>query len=103
MSATSQAANVSTATAAGGGIVTASAKAVETFTVSGWITDNAIIIGIVCTVLSLIMSLVFNLINRMDAKRRAREEIAMKARFEWIREGKTDEEIKDLLKRTGLE
>jgi len=103
MSATSQAANVSTATAAGGGIVTASAKAVETVTLSGWITDNAIVIGIVCTVLSLIMSLVFNLINRMDAKRRAREEIAMKARFEWIREGKTDEEIKDLLKRTGLE
>ena len=103
MSATSQAANVSTATAAGGGIVTASAKAVETFTVSGWITDNAIIIGIVCTVLSLIMSLVFNLINRMDAKKRLKQEIVMKAKFEWIREGRTDEEIKDLLKRTGLE
>ena len=61
--------------------MTASAKAVETFTVSGWITDNAIIFGIVCTVLSLIMSLVFNLVNRMDAKRRAKEEIAMKAKF----------------------
>ena len=102
MSATSQAANVSTVTAAGGGIVTASAKAVETFTFAGWVTDNAIIIGIACTVLSLIMSLVFNLINRMDAKRRSKDEAAMKARIEWIREGKTDEEIKNLLKRIGM-
>ena len=93
---------MSTATAAGGGIVTASAKAVETFTVAGWITDNAIIIGIACTVLSLIMSLVFNLINRMDAKRRSKDEAAMRARIEWIREGKTDEEIKSLLKRIGM-
>jgi|9_EtaG_2_1085328.scaffolds.fasta_scaffold19646_6 hypothetical protein len=103
MSATGQAANVSTATAAGGGIVTAGAKAVETFTVTGWINDNAIIIGIFCTVLSLIMSLIFNLINRKDSKAKQLEERRLRATVEWIREGKTDEEITILLKRTGLE
>ena len=103
MSATGQAANVSTATAAGSGMVTAGAKAVETFTVTDWVTDNAIMIGIACTVLSLIMSLIFNLINRKDSREKQREDRKLKATIEWIREGKTDKEITNLLKRTGLE
>lgn len=102
MSTTSQAATASTATAAGGGIVTASAKAVETVTVTGWISDNAILIGLACTVLSLIMSFVFNLINRMDNKRRHREELRLKAVLEWKSEGKTKEEINNLLKQLEL-
>ena len=102
MSTTSQAATASTATAAGGGIVTASAKAVETVTVTGWISDNAILIGLACTVLSLIMSFVFNLINRMDNKRRHREELRLKAVLGWKSEGKTKEEINNLLKQLEL-
>lgn len=102
MSTTSQAATASTATAAGGGIVTASAKAVEAVTVTGWISDNAILIGLACTVLSLIMSFVFNLINRMDNKRKTADELRLKATMEWIAEGKTKEEIKNLLKQLGL-
>ena len=102
MSTTSQAANASTVTAAGGGIVTAGAKAAETVTMTSWITDNAIIIGLACTVISLIMSFVFNLINRMDNKRKHREELRLKAVLEWTSEGKTKEEIQHLLKQMGL-
>lgn len=102
MSNASQAANASTVTAAGGGIVTAGAKAAETVTMTSWITDNAILIGLACTVISLIMSFVFNLINRMDNKRRHREELRLKAVLEWKSEGKTEEEIKHLLKQMGL-
>ena len=103
MSATGQAANASAVAAQGGGIATAGAKAVQTLTLTDWINDNAIITGIFCTVLSLIMSMIFNLINRRDSKAKQLEERKLKATVGWIREGKTDEEITILLKRTGLE
>lgn len=92
---TSTATNVSI----GSGVVTTGMTAAESYT--SWVTSNAILIGVTCTVISLLVALIFHILNYRNNKRR--NNIQMVQQIErWKDEGKTDSEIESILKLSGL-
>lgn len=85
---TQTAANASTATTATMGTATAS------MSLFGWISSNSVLIGVGCTILSLIVAYIFHLLNlRINEKYKRIDSIAaMKS------QGLSDEEIENIFK-----
>ena len=95
MSTVNQVANGATATSATTGLVATG------MTFSQWVSGNVIMITVGCTVASLLIGLVFHIINtKMNSSRNALQRAKMIS--DWQDEGKTDEEIKNILKIAGL-
>ena len=93
------AANASTATTAVTGTATAS------MSFASWVSSNSILIGVICTVLSLIAALVFHIINyRLAVKSKAESyELEKASTIAAMRQqGLTEGEIKQILKLSGV-
>ena len=93
-------ANAATATGTITGTVTATAKA------SNWLDENSLAIGAACAVLSLILALIFHLINtRQNAKFAMQRANIEKAQLiaKWTDEGKPPEQINSYLKLAEIE
>lgn len=92
-------ANVTTGVSVATGTMTASGS------LAGWISSNSVLIGIVCTVLSLLVALVFHIINLYQSKARHREDMALK-RAETIHKmrmsGMSQDEITNFLNLAGV-
>ncbi len=95
MSTANQVANGATATSATTGIVATG------MTASQWVSGNVIMITVGCTVSSLLIGLVFHIINtKMSSNLNTLQRAKMIS--DWQSEGKTDEEIKNILKLAGF-
>lgn len=107
---TNSIANTSTAVSAATGTAGAAMSIAETLT--DWVAGNALIITLSCTVLSLLVGLIFHIVNaRMTYFRDQRNEQIQVNRNKlqraqmissWQAEGKTQEEIEQILKLAGL-
>lgn len=97
---TQTAANVSTAATVTSGAATAGISFAE------WVTSNSIIIGVACTVLSLMTAITFHLINAYQTRKHNinSHSLAVAERIsKWRDEGKSEDEIRDILKLAGID
>lgn len=79
------------------GITTAAAKASESYV--GWVNENAVIIGISCTAISLVIALIFHVLNYRSKKQLGKNSNKLKRAeliSRWLDEGKTMEEINEI-------
>lgn len=91
-------ANAAATTGAAGGMVIA--------TNPSWLDEHSMIIGVVCTILSLLLALIFHIINtRLNARFAKREAGLKQAELiaKWTDEGKTEDQISYYLKQAGVE
>lgn len=101
-----QPANTATNVSISSGVVTTGMTAAERYT--DWVTSNAVLIGVTCTVISLLVALIFHILNYRNNVKNAqanntRNHIQMMQQVEkWKSEGKSDEEIESILKLSGL-
>ena len=66
-----------------------------------WVAENVIVITVSCTVLSLVIALIFHILNTIINKNRVKiQKAQMTADFK--SKGKTVEEINEILKMSGL-
>lgn len=102
MSTTSQVANTATATSAATGVMATG------MTVTQWVSENALVITVSCTLASLVVGLIFHILNtRISNKRKdiqANQVAIQRAQFisKLRDEGKSDTEIKSILEMAGL-
>lgn len=92
-------ANASTGTAAITGTATASAS------LTSWVSSNSIVIGVICTVMSLIVALIFHIINyrlAVKSKNDSYELEKASAIAAMKKQGLSDCDIKRILKMSGV-
>ena len=92
--------NTATATGAASGVATAGLGLTE------WVTANSIFIGVGLTIASLIVAVIFHLINIRISNRHHKESMSVR-RIPYIADlksqGKSDEEIKSILSLSGAD
>lgn len=102
MSTTGQVANTATVTGAATGVMATGMGLTQ------WVSENALVITVSCTIISLLVGLIFHILNtRISSKRKeilSRQVALQRAQTisKWRDEGKTEEEIKSILHMAGL-
>lgn len=86
--------NVTNASIATGALTTG-------MTLSEWVTSNALIISMSCTIAGIVIALTFHIINTKINRNRNRLQLAIQL-DKWESEGKTPEDIDRLIKMAGI-
>lgn len=102
MSTTSQVANTATATSVTTGVMATGMGLTQ------WVSENALVITVSCTIVSLVVGLVFHILNtRISNKRKdiqSKQVSLQRAQMiaKWRDEGKTENEINSILDMAGV-
>lgn len=102
MSTTGQVANTANVTSVATGVMATGMGLTQ------WVSENALLITVSCTIVSLVVALIFHVVNAMISNKRKEilsSQVALQRAqtiSKWRDEGKTEEEIKSILHMAGL-